>query len=422
MLSCGETLVWRSERGAPAVPFIECARHIPYVLEVSGSLDVAALSAAVDALAARHPMLRASYDAEGGRLIRPPAAGLLRHVDLIDVGQGGRTAIAHDVVRDEVNAPFDLTTGVCRALLVRADRDRHLLALTVHHIVFDAWSRQVVARDLHGLYGAASGAAAPPPLAASYQEYVAFERTNLDGPALDSDREFWLRRFDGLADVRIAPDVAAPAGDSPTAGRRSFTIDRESAERLRAAGRRHGATLAVTTLAVFALVIHEMTDVNDVAIGIPMADRPRRRFEGVVGLMMNALTLRSERPDRGFGALVRATAREFSNAYDHRQLPFAHLVDLLRRHGAGAGVPFRVLLNFVKEAPAGVGLPGLESATVAVVVDSPSAADLSLHVLDARDGLRGVLVYRRDRFSAHRAAECVERFEGAVRRVLAQPD
>ena len=177
------------------------AYHMPQALELTGELDRAALSRALDALVARHEALRTRFGSDGGEgycLIDPPEVGFaLRVQDLTD-----RPGALAQVQRDEAAQPFDLSTGpLARGRLLVLAPDRHVLLLTLHHIVSDGWSMGVLTAELGALY-------------ATFHDGTDDPLPPLDDP---------VRRLRGLAARRVGGRPAGRAGRvlAADAGRRA---------------------------------------------------------------------------------------------------------------------------------------------------------------------------------------------------------
>ncbi|WP_063767499.1 AMP-binding protein [Streptomyces sp. NRRL S-1868] len=169
-----------------------------------GELDVPALRAALEALVARHETLRTTFeerDGQGVQLVHEPGP-----LDVpVTVCSDAEVA---DVMRTELETPFDLTTGpLMRHTLLRTAPDEHVLVLSMHHIVTDGWSMNVIARELHTLY---EGRALPE-LAVQYADFAVWQRAALTGPALDEKLEYWRVQLAGAPVLELPTDRPRPA-------------------------------------------------------------------------------------------------------------------------------------------------------------------------------------------------------------------
>ena len=165
------------------------AYHLPIGLRLSGVLDEVALKRALDRLVARHEALRTSFytlDGEPFQRIGPEDVGFcLRRDDLRGQSDDQEGLARH--MRDEATASFDLEQGpLIRGRLIRLADEEHVLLLTMHHIISDAWSLGILMREFSLLYEAFSrGEADPlPVLPIQYADYAAWQREQLSSEKL----------------------------------------------------------------------------------------------------------------------------------------------------------------------------------------------------------------------------------------------
>ena len=170
--------------------------NVPVRVRLGGDLDTAALAAALAAVTARHEVLRtrlaAGPDGVPTQVIDPPGEFPLPLTDVS--GEADPARAVRDLLAAEVMRPFDLTAGpLIRARLVRVAAWEHVLAVTVHHVVFDEWSGRILMRELGVLYAAfAAGEPDPlPPLRVQYADFAVWQRAHLAGPVLDRELAYW---------------------------------------------------------------------------------------------------------------------------------------------------------------------------------------------------------------------------------------
>ena len=401
------------------------AYHMPAALRLRGHLDRAALQATLDRVLARHESLRtrfASVDGVPRQVIAPADIGLALQVsDLGGLAEPARSEALAAAARDALEQPFDLATGpLIRGALLRLADDDHVLLLTQHHIVSDGWSIGVLIGEVSALYGAfCRGEADPlPPLPLQYADYAAWQRDWLQGDAQAAQTTFWKDYLGGAPALlpwptaRPRPPVRSHAGGSA-----AVTIPHALADRLRALGQRHGTTLFMTLLAGWSVLLSRLAGQDDVVIGTPVANRPRRELEGLIGFFANTLALRLPLAPSLTVAEALATARHATlSAFDHQQLPFDQVVEALQPQRSLAHSPlFQVMFSMTNTPGANtLDLPGLQLEAI----EQPQTSaqfDLSLSCTDTGGEIVGGLQYASDLFDR----TSVERLGDRLLHVLA---
>ncbi|MFD1832209.1 amino acid adenylation domain-containing protein [Streptomyces desertarenae] len=379
-------------------------------LELHGELSGARLRDAAQGVLDRHDALRAAFlQRRSGEWIQAIAArapvGWEEH-DLSGLGGEERQRRLEGLLAGQRTRRFDLSRPpLVRFLLVRTAADRHVLALTNHHLVLDGWSLPLVVRDLMALYGADGGAA--PPAARPYRDYLAW----LDGQDRGAAREAWTRALAGLQPSLIAPN-ARRDGAAPLPHYR--TMDPQVVSRLTAWARRHGVTLNSAVEAAWALLLGRLTGRDDVSFGIAASGRPTDLpgAAEIVGLLMNTVPVRvSLDPGEPLEALVRRVQREQAGLLDHQFVPLAQV-----QRWAGGGDLFDTTLVFENYPldPA-AGLTAGEAGG-----DGPRLHDARGHdsnhyplsvTVGPAPGLQLRFTYRPDLFAPEWVEELAARFE-----------
>ncbi len=363
-LSFAQERLWFLDRlGAAAEQY-----SVPAALRAAGAPDVAALQAAVGEIVRRHETLRSTFHQDQGEpwlRIEPAAEIPVPVVDLSALPAAAREPEAERRLRAEASRPFDLSTGpLLRVLLLRLAAEEWAIYLNLHHIVSDGWSVGVFVRELGELYAAAREGrpAGLPELPVQYADYAAWQRSVLSGAVLEAQLAYWREALAGAATVLELPtDRPRPPVQTLRGANRLAEIPSGLAEALRALSRREGATLFMTLLAGFQALLGRYSGQRDVLVGSPIANRQRSEVEGLIGLFVNAVTLRGrmegEPSFRGFLERVRAAAL---GAYAHQDLPFERLVQEMEIERSLARNPLYQAVFALQNAPSGaLRLPGL---------------------------------------------------------------
>ncbi|HEX8695266.1 MAG TPA: amino acid adenylation domain-containing protein, partial [Longimicrobium sp.] len=399
------------------------AYHIPLRLRLRGELDREALSRALDRIVARHEALRTTFppvDGEPVQHVAPAGESVFPLLEHDLAGRADRDAELRRLVAEEAGAPFDVGRGpLVRGRLVRLAADDHVLLVTMHHIVSDAWSMGVLVDELGALYAAyrRGGKDPLPPLAVQYADYAAWQRRWVDGEVLQRQADYWTHALAGAPELLELPtDHPRPARQDHAGATVALELDEELTAGLRALGRRHGTTLFMTLLAGWATVLGRLSGQDDVVIGTPTANRGRREIEGLIGFFVNTLAVRVDLAGAPTVAelLGRVKARALG-AQQNQDIPFEQVVELLQPARSLAHTPlFQAMFAWQNAPRPRLELPGLELAPVPGAAQATAKFDISLTLSERGGRIVGAVEYATSLFE--RAT--VERYAGYLRCVL----
>ena len=294
-LSSSETPLWFIDQYQSGA-----ANNVADAVHLRGPLDRVALERALDGLVARHESLRTRFvagDGEPRRVIDPPAPVKLEYVELPlgEMREGEREEVAREKLEASRGAPFDLARGpVFRATLARLAPDDHVLLLAMHHIVSDGWSIGVLRRDLSALYAAfCRGEPSPlvPPIF-QYADYAAWEQAPWHRERIAEQASYWKQHLAGVPALELPTDRPRPAVQSTAGATCPFELDAVLMGKLKALAQQEGATLFMTMLGAFGVLLSRQCGQDDFAIGTLLAHRTSVDLEAVVGCFLNTVALR----------------------------------------------------------------------------------------------------------------------------------
>jgi amino acid adenylation domain-containing protein len=400
-LSFAQQRLWFLYRMEPE----SAAYNVPGAVRLSGALRVGALVAALQEGARRHESLRTAFSGEGEprQEIAPEVRIVLPMIDLAALPARACRGESEALLQQQAARPFDLMRPpLLRAGLFRLREEEHLLLLTMHHIVSDGLSLQVLLRELAALYDAAvAGRPSPLPPAPQYADFALWQRSVLSGERLERLLAYWRERLAGMPVLELPTDWPRSAVSGARARTRRLEIPMGLLERLRAASRSQGITLFMTLVGAFAALLARHSGEDDFAVGSPVATRGRLETEGMVGLLVNTLVLRADLTgDPAVAEVLRRLRQVVLGAHAHQDLPFERLVEELQPDRALGRLPlFQVMFAFFNAAETVPGFAGLQ--TTPLDVDNGTAKfDLTALVKEEPDTLHVALVYRRELFEA----------------------
>src|SRR6185503_4955172 len=268
--SFAQQSLWLVDRLEPGNP----AYNLFSATALRGPLNVLTLERSFNELIRRHESLRTvfkSIDGQPFQNILPALTIALPIMDLRDItSPAEREAATLSLSVAEARRPFDLERGpLLRATLVRLTADTHVLFLTIHHIIFDGWSREVLVRELSAVYESFSGGgpASLPALPIQYADFAQWKRESLQGKAFEEQLGYWKSQLKDLPILQLPIDRPRPAVRTFKGARRSFTLPEDIFSELKTLGRREGATLFMTLLAAYLTLLHRYTGQDDIGIG-----------------------------------------------------------------------------------------------------------------------------------------------------------
>lgn len=424
-LSFAEELIWQAEvGGATALPFFDCARNLSFVVRLEGPLNYNALSASLDAVVQRHDVLLSRFVTRGGRPVRlspEPSSPGVTIIDLRNVPQEDPSDIVQRVIKPRVEGPFDLVRGpLVRAILVALAADEHILAIAVHHIVFDRWSKRLLESELKQFYDAyvTGGASDVRPLPAHYRDYIVRQREQLGSDRSRKLTQYWTNRLAGLPDLMLPCNPVCGEALPSCSGTSWFTIPPEDVNRLIILSRQFRTTMAATMLAIFKLFLYRVTGVDDIAVGVPLSDRRCAEFEQLIGLFMNVVVVRTSfAASMTFFDLLDRVRRNLVDACLHQDLPYGYLLQTI-----ATKPPYKVVFNFMPaiQTP-DFQLAGMRAKRLPLHVAHKPVADLSLHVSSNSGALLCRLLYKPDLFSAHAGRKFATQIQTLTKSILDAP-
>ncbi|HBL30254.1 MAG TPA: hypothetical protein DD490_25760 [Acidobacteria bacterium] len=423
-LSSAQQRIWFVDRLVAGSFF-----NIPAAVRIRGRLDEVALEKSLSEIVRRHEVLRATFRVVGRQPVQriaPPAPLPLPRIDLCALAVAVRDACAVTLAREEGSRPFDLSCDrPLRAALLRTGENERVLLLTLHHMVSDAWSIDLLVRELAALYEAlAAGAPSPlPEPALQYTDYARWQQRRLRGDAEEKLLAFWRRQLAGAPLVLELPmDHPRPTAGVPQAARHPLALSQELAQALRALSRGEGATLFMTLLAAFNVLLGHLAGRDDILVGANAANRTPLETEGLIGCFINQIVLRTDLAGNPtFRELLARVRRTALDAYAHELLPFDRLVEeLAPPREPGRHLLFQVKLELQsRQGPrelAGLVLEQLDTGYQIL------RYDLYLALRESPEGITGALAYNADLFEPGTVACMADQLAALLQSIAGHPE
>ncbi|WP_147264999.1 condensation domain-containing protein, partial [Pseudomonas aeruginosa] len=408
------------------------AYNLPSAVRLNGPLDRQALERAFASLVQRHETLRTVFPrGADDSLAQAPLQRPLEVAfeDCSGLPEAEQEARLREEAQRESLQPFDLCEGpLLRVRLIRLGEERHVLLLTLHHIVSDGWSMNVLIEEFSRFYSAYATGAEPglPALPIQYADYALWQRSWLEAGEQERQLEYWRGKLGERHPVLELPtDHPRPAVPSYRGSRYEFSIEPALAEALRGTARRQGLTLFMLLLGGFNILLQRYSGQTDLRVGVPIANRNRAEVEGLIGLFVNTQVLRSVFDGRTSVATLLAGLKDtVLGAQAHQDLPFERLVEAFKVERSLSHSPlFQVMYNhqpLVADIEALDSVAGLSFGQL----DWKSRTtqfDLSLDTYEKGGRLYAALTYATDLFEERTVERMARHWQNLLRGMLENP-
>jgi amino acid adenylation domain-containing protein len=416
--------------------------NMPVAFRLVGALNRTVLEQSLLALVERHESLRTTFGFAAKEAAAQPAEsgeGLfqkigaahfqLAYMSLEPLDPAAQERTVQQLASAEARQPFDLANDLLlRARLVALGPTDHLLLLTIHHIVCDAWSIHLLLRELGLLYTALSAHQSPtlPPLPIQSADHAAWQRQWIQSPAAASQRDYWLTQLAGAPTALELPtDRPRPPLQSHAGAAQRFSLPPALSDGVRALSQRAGCTLFMTLLASWQTLLYRYSGQEEILVGASVAGRHQLAVEAVVGLFLNNLIYRSKfHSDLPFAQLLQQLRQTASDAYAHQEYPFDQLVnDLHLPRDLSRNPLAQVRFAFHAQADQGgaLHLPGIQATALPPAWES-ARFDLNLVVEEHGSRLTATLAYSTDLFDADTVARMAGHWQELLAEIVAAPE
>ncbi len=391
---------WFLNQLAPDSP----AYNVVDVIELGGTYNREALRGALQELARRHEILRTTFSYSNGQpvqIVMPGVEVPLKEVDLSGLAGAEREREWTRVIHEQGRTIFDFSHAPqFGGTLVRWSSTEQKLVVSIHHIIADEWSMELIQQEVTQLYRAFSQGL-PSPLAElpiQYADFAYWQRESLQGEILDHQLAYWKEELAGAPQVlELATDKPRPAVQSFRGATEAFQLPPELVEPLKSLGRQEQATLFMVLQASFVAFLHRYTGQEDILVGTPVSRRTHAETEKLIGYFLNTLVLRAQFTEGlSFRELLQQVRKRALGAHAHADLPFNHLVTELAAQRNSSRTPLFQAM-FILHDPDGVTQSSKSSGDHELETGT-SKFDLTLAMSEGADSLQGMIEYSTDLF------------------------
>jgi amino acid adenylation domain-containing protein len=342
---------------------------VPRVLRIEGQLKIDLFERTFTEIIRRHEILRTVFVTKEGKpvqQVREPYEFKIPVIDLSGLEEPQQSVRVENWLKEEGRRPFDFEKGpMLRVTLLKLKETEHLFMLTEHHLIHDGWTQGVLLKEFITIFSAyfQGGDHHLPELPIQYADFAVWQREYMQGDRLERHLAYWKEKLSGLGPVLELPvDRPRPPVFRGRGNLKRIHLSTSLSSRLKEFSLNNGVTLFMTMLAVFKTLLVRYTGEEDLCIGTGMANRHHKEMEGMLGMVINTLPLRTRLTgDITFAECLRRIKATCLEAYQHQDTPFEQIVNVLAPERSLSYTPlFQVLFSFMDTPTEDLVLPGLE--------------------------------------------------------------
>jgi len=401
--------------------------NLPAVLRLRGHLNKAALEHSLQMIADRHEVLRTIFLEREGKpyqLIKEKGDCRLAIIDGSSYRQDAATL--QEYIQQLINTPFVLSKDhMIRAALLELSQEEYILVVTMHHIAADAWSMPLIIKEVAESYKAfvEDRPAQLAPLPIQYADYALWQRNYLQGEVFDKKINYWKEKLEGITPLQLPADFSRPAARSTRGASKDFSIDKKLFDQLHNLSRGQGATMYMTLLAAFKVLLYKYSGQQDITVGTSIANRSQRELGELIGFFVNTLALRSEVNGEGsFTEFLQQVKLTTLEAYEHQDVPFEKVVEVVvKERDAGRSPLFQVML-VLRNTPESSALRLGEVELFAEEIQSGvSKFDITFFISETANGLQGTVEYATDLYRESTIVRMLGHFKELLSSIVKNP-
>ena len=402
--------------------------NLPIALRLEGELNVSALEHCFTQVVQRHEVLRTRFvPSETGavQIVQPAETVPIAQIDLLALSERSQAAAIEQHVQQAARYPFDLSKEpLIQVTLLQLGDRRHVLVITMHHIIADGWSMGVLVQEVMAAYPAYCQGKVPDlaPLPVQYADYSQWQQQQIDNPAFEARLDQWAEQLATAPPLLDLPtDRPRPAVQTFRGGLVRAQLPSELTRSLKQFGQQRQKTLFMTLMTAFVALLHRYSRQSELVIGTPIAGRSHAELEALIGCFVNTLPLRFELGETiAFDDLLRQVEVQSLSAFGNQDIPFEKLVEKLSRSRDLSYLPLSQVMFVLQNAPLeALKIPDMDWE----VIDSHSGTarfDLTLSMQEVSDTLIGDWEYNSDLFDRETIERMAAQFEQLIGAAIAQ--
>jgi amino acid adenylation domain-containing protein len=424
-LSFSQERLWFLYQLEPDNPFY----NQPTALRLTGELKISVLAQSLKEIIRRHEILRTNFTIIAGKpaqIINPSVNCQLPVIDLEALSIDDRNKEVKNLADLEAKLPFNLEQdSLLRVTVLKISASEHIVLFTTHHIISDAWSTRILVQEIEKIYQAfASGKPSPlSELKIQYADFTIWQRQWLTTEVLETQLSYWQKQLKDMVVLDFPTDYFRSTTLTYIGNTLSFSLSKSLTEALKVFSDQEKVTLFMTLLAAFKVLMHRYSHQDDIAVGVPIANRNRADIEEIIGFFMNTLVLRTKiSGNLNFRELIQQVKNVTLEAYTHQDFPFEQLVEELRPNRYLNRNPlFDTMFTFEN-----VTIPELNLSDLTISSfeqkELTSKFDLFMAITETEGRLKGTIEYSTDLFKIDTIKRLSGHFQVLLTAIVANPE
>jgi amino acid adenylation domain-containing protein len=418
--------------------------NVPTVIHLTGFLNLSALEQTWQKIVDRHEILRTTFKFINDQPVQIIASNLAINLPVIDLQNLPlltQKTETQKLITAEFEHQFDLSQlPLIRAKLIKLNPTEQILLLNLHHIICDDWSMGILIKELGSLYTSFSQNQTPNllELPLQYADFAHWQRETLTGEILENHLAYWRQKLSHISELNLPTDQPKTDINNYQGATAFLELPKSLSDALETLTQQENATLFMTLLAAFQILLYHYTHQEDIAVGSVIANRNRSEIEQLIGFFVNTLVLRTDLSGNpNFREVLHRVKETTLGAYAHQDLPFEKLVEELHpERNLNQHPLFQVMFGFQNSPMQSLELPGLEVKTLDLELTT-TRFDLEFHLWQSSDnfrslwggnrwqyteGIRGVMVYNTDLFAPSTITRMLKHFQTLIESIIANPE
>ncbi|MBD2389846.1 amino acid adenylation domain-containing protein [Aphanizomenon flos-aquae NRERC-008] len=404
--------------------------NLPLALQISGSLNISVLEQVITEIVRRHEILRTNFQQIEGKnlqVIRPEINISLQVINLDQITAKQQLQNVERLINQETDKIFNLSEDdLFQSTLYQLNQNSYILLLNMHHIISDGWSIGILLQELSTLYGAyLAGNKSPlPDLQIQYADYAIWQKEKFTSEIREKQLNYWKQQ---LADIppllELPTDKPRPPIQSFRGGIWEFSINSNLSQKIRTLTQQSDATLFMTMLAAFVILLYRCSGQDDILIGSPMAGRNRQEIQSLIGYFVNTVVLRTKLTGNpNFREILNQVRQVATDAHNYQDIPYNQVVEALNpQRNLSYNPVFQILFDLQHSLTDKLQLPGLTLQPF-LGEHSISKFDLSLIIEDRGTELIGAWEYSSDLFTQETISRITENFQTLLNGIVNNPE
>ena len=404
--------------------------NLPLALQISGSLNISVLEQVITEIVRRHEILRTNFQQIEGKnlqVIRPEINISLQVINLDQITAKQQLKNVERLINQETDKIFNLSEDdLFQSTLYQLNQNSYILLLNMHHIISDGWSIGILLQELSTLYGAyLAGNKSPlPDLQIQYADYAIWQKEKFTSEIREKQLNYWKQQ---LADIppllELPTDKPRPPIQSFRGGIWEFSINSNLSQKIRTLTQQSDATLFMTMLAAFVILLYRCSGQDDILIGSPMAGRNRQEIQSLIGYFVNTVVLRTKLTGNpNFREILNQVRQVATDAHNYQDIPYNQVVEALNpQRNLSYNPVFQILFDLQHSLTDKLQLPGLTLQPF-LGEHSTSKFDLSLIIEDRGTELIGAWEYSSDLFTQEAISRITENFQTLLNGIVNNPE